>query len=106
MGTIALRRTKDLMVNGRPLVALPSKTVQIVRVNLSPEDRLRYERLETEGRRLVSGHLQSQTLMQNYSSVLEIILRLRQICDHVDLCPLHSLSENAKSKHGTKPEDN
>ena len=32
-------------------------------------------------------HLSSDTLLQNYTAVLEIILRLRQICDHAALCP-------------------
>ena len=35
-------------------------------------------RLELEGRRIISHHLVQHTLLQNYLSVLEIILRLRQ----------------------------
>ncbi len=43
MGSIALRRTKDMQVGGRPIVSLPSKTVNIVQVALSPEEQLRWD---------------------------------------------------------------
>lgn len=44
MGSVALRRTKDQKINGRPLVSLPSKTVHLVEVELSNEDRRVYDR--------------------------------------------------------------
>jgi len=44
MHSIAMRRTKDMLVNGRPLVVLPKKTVQIVKVALDKEDRVKYDR--------------------------------------------------------------
>ena len=37
------------------------------------------------GQRIVSSHLADNTLLQNYTTVLEIIMRLRMICDHADL---------------------
>jgi hypothetical protein len=49
LSTVALRRTKDLEVNGRPLVALPSKTVHLVTVQLSREERDKYERWQQAG---------------------------------------------------------
>ncbi|GAB4821905.1 hypothetical protein N2152v2_008951 [Parachlorella kessleri] len=87
LNTVALRRTKDLRVNGRPLVALPPRNVHLVTVQLSREERHKYERWEEAGQRIVQRHLSSDTLLQNYTAVLEIILRLRQICDHAALCP-------------------
>lgn len=54
MGSLALRRTKDSPgPDGRPLVKLPSKTVQIVGLELGPEDALNYARLEAETKSLV-----------------------------------------------------
>lgn len=41
-------------------------------VELSPEDRELYERVETQGRQIISGYLQAGTLMQNYASVSEL----------------------------------
>ena len=37
------------------------------------------------GQRIVSSHLADNTLLQNYTTILEIIMRLRMICDHADL---------------------
>lgn len=44
MAAIAMRRTKDLKINGRPIVSLPPKTVQVVTVNLTPGDQAKYDR--------------------------------------------------------------
>ena len=38
MGSLALRRTKDMQVGGQPMVSLPSKTVHVVTLSLSKED--------------------------------------------------------------------
>ena len=51
MGTIALRRTKAQQVNGRPLVALPDKTVHQVAVQLDAASRAKYERWQAAGER-------------------------------------------------------
>ncbi|KAF6264805.1 SNF2 family N-terminal domain-containing protein [Scenedesmus sp. NREL 46B-D3] len=148
MGSLALRRTKDSSgPDGRPLVALPPKTVTVVRLELGPEDALNYARLEGETKSLgeakslvrtqrrcllgllyegvwslvspygdagawlvvegegVAHHLSRGTLVQNYTNVLAIIMRLRQVragrsqhwlaiimrlrqvCDSSRLCP-------------------
>ncbi|KAI5079409.1 hypothetical protein GOP47_0004888 [Adiantum capillus-veneris] len=86
--TIALRRTKDMKVDDKRIVELPQKTVNIHTVDLNEEDRQIYDRVELEGKRLVGQYVASGTVLQNYSTILQIILRLRQICDHSSLCPL------------------
>lgn len=43
MKTVALRRTKDMSVGGRPLVSLPPKSVHHVPVELSKQDRDKYK---------------------------------------------------------------
>lgn len=80
VGSLALRRTKDTVRNGHRLVELPPRNVNIVPVVLSAAEQAKYKRWEEAGRRVVAGHLAADTLMQNYTAVLEIILRLRQIC--------------------------
>ncbi|KAL4458507.1 hypothetical protein ABPG75_013372 [Micractinium tetrahymenae] len=87
MASIALRRTKDHQVNGRPLVALPPKTVHIVAVELDRVSREKHERWQEAGRRIIQQHLNEGTLLTNYTMVLEILLRLRQICCHASLAP-------------------
>ncbi|EFN54350.1 hypothetical protein CHLNCDRAFT_135608 [Chlorella variabilis] len=87
MGTIALRRTKAQQVNGRPLVALPDKTVHQVAVQLDAASRAKYERWQAAGRAIVERHLEEGTLLQNYTMVLEVLLRPRQICCHASLAP-------------------
>ena len=37
------------------------------------------------GQRIISKHLADNTLLQNYTTVLEILMRMRMICDHADL---------------------
>lgn len=49
LNTVALRRSKEQEVNGRRLVQLPPKAVHLVRVRLSREERLKYERWEDAG---------------------------------------------------------
>lgn len=83
METISLRRTKD----SKNLVGLPDKIMQTCYVELSPQEREQYDRMETEAKSALRDYLDNDTVMQNYSCILQIILRLRQICDDVALCP-------------------
>ncbi|GFR51518.1 hypothetical protein Agub_g13934, partial [Astrephomene gubernaculifera] len=101
MGCIAMRRTKDLKIGGRPLVVLPSKRVNLVTVHLNREDRAKYDALELQGRRLVSHALASSSLLENYMSVLEIILRLRQVADAGCLCPRDPLPLTLSQEGGS-----
>ncbi|CAA7032011.1 unnamed protein product [Microthlaspi erraticum] len=43
--------------------------------------------MEGEAKGVVQNLINSGSLMRNYSTVLSIILRLRQICDDLSLCP-------------------
>ncbi|CAI5534475.1 unnamed protein product [Closterium sp. Naga37s-1] len=103
--TTALRRTKDMQVNGRPLLSLPPKTVRVLPVDLLPEDRDLYDQVQEEVRRLVGGMMAQGTLMKNYATVLEMILRLRQIADHKGLCPPHVLEAIAASAAAAEEAD-
>ena len=44
MRCMAMRRTKDMMVNGQPLVALPRKTVRIIQALLHKNERSAYDK--------------------------------------------------------------
>ena len=49
-------------VNGHPLVSLPSKTVHLQCVHLTPQDRVLYDRLERQAQEVISRHLTESTL--------------------------------------------
>ncbi|EEF45078.1 helicase, putative [Ricinus communis] len=82
MATISLRRTKD-----KGLVGLPSKSVETCYIELSQEERELYDQMEGEAKGVVQGFINAGSLTCNYSTVLCIILRLRQICNDLALCP-------------------
>ncbi|KAK7336429.1 hypothetical protein VNO77_16970 [Canavalia gladiata] len=82
MGAIALRRTKE-----EGLVGLPPKTVETLYVELSFEERQLYDLVKERTKTLLMGFVQNDSLVPHYSSVLSMILRLRQICTDLNLCP-------------------
>ncbi|GMH29415.1 hypothetical protein Nepgr_031258 [Nepenthes gracilis] len=82
MTTISLRRTKD-----KNLIGLPSKSVETCFVELSSAERELYDQMEEEAKNVVNSYISAGTVMRNYSTVLGLILRLRQICTDVALCP-------------------
>lgn len=82
MATVSLRRTKE-----KSLIGLPPKTVETCYVELLPEERQLYDHMEREAKGVVQNLINSGSLMRNYSTVLSIILRLRQLCDDISLCP-------------------
>ncbi|KAI3927549.1 hypothetical protein MKW92_035045 [Papaver armeniacum] len=64
--TIMLRRTKGTLLDGEPIINLPSKTINLTKVEFSAEERI-----------CCSWHTESE--LCKYSLML---LRLRQACDH------------------------
>lgn len=89
MATISLRRTKE-----KALIALPQKTVHICNVELSIEERQLYDEMEAEAKNYVARYIEKGSVTHNYSTVLSIILRLRQICTHIALSPASLSSSN------------
>lgn len=87
IGSISLRRTKDAQNGKKGLVGLPPKTVGTCYIELSVEERENYDRMESEAQNAVRDYIDSDTVSRNYSTVLHIILRLRQICNDIALCP-------------------
>lgn len=82
MATISLRRTKD-----KGLIGLPPKTIETCYVELSAEERELYDGMEGEAKSVLRNYIAAGSMMRNYSTVLSIILRLRQICTDSALCP-------------------
>lgn len=100
MATISLRRTKD-----KGLIGLPPKTIETCFVELSAEERELYDRMESEAKSVFQNYIRRGSVSRNYSTVLSILLRLRQICTDVALCPsdLRSLLPS-NNIEGTSPD--
>ncbi|KAI3446559.1 hypothetical protein Pfo_003224 [Paulownia fortunei] len=95
MAAISLRRTKD-----KGLVGLPSKSIETFFVNLCEEERKVYDQMEEEARKIVKVYISDESVVRNYSTVLSILVRLRQICTDLALCPVPYRSQSSTS---TKP---
>ncbi|KAG6475961.1 hypothetical protein ZIOFF_065193 [Zingiber officinale] len=80
--TIMLRRTKGTMLDGKPIINLPPKTITLMKVDFSEEERTFYTRLEAESREQFKVYANEGTVKQNYVNILLMLLRLRQACDH------------------------
>jgi len=80
---LMLRRRKSTRDGeGRPIVDLPPKTVTVVPVKLSPAERDFYDALYKRSKTRFDAFVAAGRVFSNYASVLEILLRLRQCCDH------------------------
>ncbi|PIA59975.1 hypothetical protein AQUCO_00400688v1 [Aquilegia coerulea] len=82
MAAISLRRVKD-----NTSVGLPPKTIETCFVELSAQERELYDQIEIAAKNLVEAYMRVGSVMRNFSTVLTIILRLRQICDDATLYP-------------------
>ncbi|KAJ4867336.1 SNF2 domain-containing protein / helicase domain-containing protein / zinc finger protein-related [Raphanus sativus] len=82
---IMLRRTKETLLDGQPIINLPPKKINLKRVDFSVEERSFYKKLEAESQSQFKAYQAAGTLSQNYANILLMLLRLRQACDHPQL---------------------
>lgn len=82
---IMLRRKKDSQLDGKPILRLPPKGEEEVHVELSPDERDFYTQLESKSQVLFNKYLRENSIGKNYSSILVLLLRLRQACCHPHL---------------------
>ncbi|KAI5016611.1 hypothetical protein ZWY2020_006462 [Hordeum vulgare] len=87
LGAISLRRTKETECGSKSVVAIPRKTVVACYIELSAEERECYDQMESEGRNKMIEFGDRDLILRNYSTVLFLILRLRQLCNDVALYP-------------------
>ncbi|XP_010234334.1 helicase-like transcription factor CHR28 isoform X2 [Brachypodium distachyon] len=79
---VLLRRTKETMINGEPIINLPPKTINLVKVDFRKEERAFYMTMEERSRQQFKEYAAAGTVKQNYANILLLLLRLRQACDH------------------------
>ncbi|KAF3482406.1 DNA repair protein RAD5 [Arthroderma uncinatum] len=84
MATICLRRKKDMsFVNLR----LPPMESHILHVKFLPHEKEKYEMFEAEAKGVfMDFRSNNKKGKSTYSHVLEVLLRLRQVCNHWKLC--------------------
>ncbi|KAI3986350.1 hypothetical protein MKX01_002195 [Papaver californicum] len=80
--TILLRRTKDTLINNKPIITLPPKSISLMKVELSTEERSFYSQLETRSSDQFMEYVRAGTISQNYANILVLLLYLRMACDH------------------------
>ncbi|GAA5916809.1 hypothetical protein JCM8208_004781 [Rhodotorula glutinis] len=80
--TCMLRRKKDSKLDGKELISLKEKHINLHELEFSPEEREIYEMVETRAQEKFNKFLKAGTVMKNYANVLLLLLRLRQVCFH------------------------
>lgn len=73
-----LRRRKDHILNGKPVISLPARTVNIVKCEFDEDEREFYKGLEGKMKTEVDRLVELGTVEKSYTSVLTMLLRLRQ----------------------------
>ncbi|KAI1928277.1 hypothetical protein LOZ65_002053 [Ophidiomyces ophidiicola] len=83
MATICLRRKKEMdFINLR----LPPMQSHILHVKFLPHEKEKYDMFQAEAKGVLMDYSNSQKSNVTYSHLLEVILRLRQVCNHWKLC--------------------
>ncbi|KAJ5836819.1 Zinc finger RING-type [Penicillium robsamsonii] len=82
MGTICLRRRKDM---GFINLKLPEMTSRIIRIKFNAHEQEKYNAFQTEAKGALLD-FKDKDGKTKYSHLLEVLLRLRQVCNHWALC--------------------
>jgi len=82
---VLLRRTKSSMIDGKPILTLPPKSIEMVHSVFSPDERAFYDALESRSKIVFNKYLKQSAVGRNYSNLLVLLLRLRQACCHPHL---------------------
>ncbi|VFQ82783.1 unnamed protein product [Cuscuta campestris] len=81
--SIMLRRTKSTTDReGRPILVLPPADVQVIYCELTEAEKDFYEALFKRSKVKFNQFVDQGRVLHNYASILELLLRLRQCCDH------------------------
>lgn len=92
---ILLRRTKQMKdADGKMLIELPPKEVVIEKILIRDTQKEVYDMLLNKAEEYVRSSLARGELLKKYSTILVHILRLRQVCCHLDLLGTTDENEN------------
>ncbi|RLN78962.1 hypothetical protein BBJ28_00011788 [Nothophytophthora sp. Chile5] len=80
---VLLRRTKHSRdKQGKRVVQLPPKRVDLVKLEFSADERAFYQAVFDKSRAEFNGFVASGSAMSSYVAIFALLLRLRQACDH------------------------
>ncbi|KAK6462634.1 ATPase/DNA helicase [Scheffersomyces coipomensis] len=83
---ILLRRTKDMkQADGKPLIELPEKEIVIEQIKFNQTELKLYNWLKSRANKTFKEGLKTGQILRQYTQILTHILRLRQVCCHMDL---------------------
>ncbi|EOD30000.1 hypothetical protein EMIHUDRAFT_51583, partial [Emiliania huxleyi CCMP1516] len=100
---LLLRRTKSTRgADGQPIVALPPRATHIEWLLLSEEERDFYDALRTQSRVRFDAFVAEGRVLNNYATVLHMLLQLRQACDHPYLVLARSGADADISRLGAR----
>ena len=89
MGTLCLRRRKEMKFID---LRLPELSEYVHRIKFLPQEKEKYDALQAEAKGLLqtyqnrAGQGNGKKAQEAYRHLLEILLRLRQVCNHWKLC--------------------
>ncbi|KAI8089782.1 SNF2 family N-terminal domain-containing protein [Halteromyces radiatus] len=99
---IALRRSKKAQIDGRPILNLPERNVHFTHVDFSDRERQFYDFVDNRVQQSFNNYVEAGTVMQNYSNVLVLLLRLRQACLHPKLTTIELPQQRNDEEHFTE----
>ncbi|KAJ3393770.1 hypothetical protein HDU92_007515 [Lobulomyces angularis] len=82
---MCLSRKKTELLDGKPLVVLPERIVNVNVNQFDEDERNFYDVMFKRAQAKFNKFRREGTIMKNYSSVLVLLLRLRQCCCHPSL---------------------
>ncbi|KAG8906365.1 hypothetical protein FRB99_007049 [Tulasnella sp. 403] len=104
---IMLRRTKTQIVQGKPIISLPDRLLDVVSCEFDEEEAEFYKAL-TDRTNSALDKIVGQGKLNSFMGVLLLLLRLRQACCHPQLCTKNARVDadaiDPKAKANTKDE--
>ena len=87
VASICLRRTKEMLFDGKPLVELPPLKVDLVKLELSNEEQVFYSRIKDACSARFKAWERENKTEKMMAHALVMLLRLRQLCGDRRLVP-------------------
>ncbi|KAG2117059.1 SNF2 family N-terminal domain-containing protein [Suillus discolor] len=82
---LLLRRTKQARLEGKLILQLPPKNIELVTLEFSADEQQLYDDFEKKSHVQINRFIRKGTLLKNATYILAMILRLRQLCCHPNL---------------------
>ncbi|KAG2133783.1 P-loop containing nucleoside triphosphate hydrolase protein [Suillus bovinus] len=89
---LLLRRTKQARLEGKLILQLPPKNIELVTLEFSADERQLYDDFEKKSHIQINRFIRKGTLLKKYALdyFCAMILRLRQLCCHPNLILSHT----------------